>query len=103
MQVQYKIHIMNSFLPHSTQKVMQCPLFQDPEEDVLSCEEVSEGAGVNGIELKPGDPYYEMKFEKFNKKVHYYYDFLSIKLHEWNFAYSLTVFVMVLHMNTLYW
>lgn len=63
---------MNSSLPHSTQE-LQCPLFQDPEEDVIACEEVSEGAGVDGIVLKPGDPYYEMKIEKFINKVHYYY------------------------------
>lgn len=68
-------------LPHSTQEI-QCPLFQDPEEDVIACEGVSEGAGVDGRVLKPGDPYYEMKLEKFIKKVLYYHQ-LHLKLCEW--------------------
>ncbi|KAK4317540.1 hypothetical protein Pmani_011384 [Petrolisthes manimaculis] len=53
----------------STTKELQCLLFQDPEENLVGCEGRSEGSGVDGIELKPGHPYYEMDCEKFIKKM----------------------------------
>ncbi|KAK3878064.1 hypothetical protein Pcinc_017276 [Petrolisthes cinctipes] len=53
----------------SSKKELQCPLFQDPEENLVGCEGRSEGSGVDGREQKPGDPYYEMDCEKFIKKM----------------------------------